>query len=113
MAVADNYIGIGMYDKICADINLPNYVKKEKRPLTSEEKEAISKADFTNREKAFIYIIYSCGLRRGEALALDVYKRQVPFLPDSSKELPSASYSLIPKRFLILIFVILLMLDLL
>lgn len=73
MAVADNYIGIGMYDKICADINLPKYVKKEKRPLTSEEKEAISKADFTNREKAFIYIIYSCGLRRGEALALSKF----------------------------------------
>lgn len=48
MAVADNYIGIGMYDKICADINLPKYVKKEKRPLMPEEKEAISKADFTN-----------------------------------------------------------------
>lgn len=73
MAVADNYIGIGMYDKICADINLPKHIKKEKRPLTSEEKEAISKADFTNREKAFIYIIYSCGLRRGEALALSKF----------------------------------------
>ncbi len=45
MAVADNYIGVGMYDKICADINLPKYVKKEKRPLTPEEKEAISKHD--------------------------------------------------------------------
>lgn len=73
MAVADNYIGVGMYNKICVDINLPKYVKKEKRPLTPEEKEAISKADFTNREKAFIYIIYSCGLRRGEALALSKF----------------------------------------
>lgn len=70
MAVADNYIGAGMYEKICADINLPKYVKKEKRPLTPMEKAAIPLADFTEREKAFVYIIYSCGLRRGEALAL-------------------------------------------
>ena len=73
MAVADNYIGVGMYDKICADINLPCYVKKEKRPLTQVEKAAISKVSFTAREKAFVYIIYSCGLRRGEALALSKF----------------------------------------
>ena len=29
MAVAGNYIGAGMYEKICADINLPKYVKKD------------------------------------------------------------------------------------
>lgn len=73
MAVADNYIGAGMYDKICADINLPKYVKKEKRPLTPEEKAAIPLANFTEREKAFVYLIYSCGLRRGEALALSKF----------------------------------------
>lgn len=73
MAVADNYIGAGMYDKICADINLPKYVKKEKRPLTPEEKAAIPLASFTEREKAFVYLIYSCGLRRGEALALSKF----------------------------------------
>lgn len=73
MAVADNYIGPGMYDKICNDVNLPKYIKKEKRPLTVEEKAAIPLADFTDREKAFVYIIYSCGLRRGEALALSKF----------------------------------------
>ena len=73
MAVADNYIGAGMYDKICADINLPKYVKKEKRPLAPEEKAAIPLASFTEREKAFVYLIYSCGLRRGEALALSKF----------------------------------------
>lgn len=73
MAVIDNYIGSGMYDIICADINLPRYIKPQKRPLTQIEKDAISKADFTDREKAFIYIIYSCGLRRGEALALSKF----------------------------------------
>lgn len=73
MAVVDNYIGSGMYDKICDDINLPKYTMKEKRPLTPEEKTALAKADFTDREKAFVYIIYSCGLRRGEALALSKF----------------------------------------
>lgn len=73
MAVTDNYIGAGMYKMICADINLPKLVKKEKRALTEAEKEAVKKADFTEREKAFIYIIYSCGLRRGEALALSKF----------------------------------------
>ena len=73
MAVVDNYIGSGMYDKICDDINLPKYIRKEKRPLTPEEKTALAKADFTDREKAFVYIIYSCGLRRGEALALSKF----------------------------------------
>lgn len=73
MAVTDNYIGSGMYDKICSDINLPKYIKKEKRPLTPTEKEAITQADFTDREKAFVYIIYTCGLRRGEALALSKF----------------------------------------
>ena len=73
MAVVDNYIGSGMYDKICDDINLPKYTRKEKRPLTPEEKTALAKADFTDREKAFVYIIYSCGLRRGEALALSKF----------------------------------------
>ena len=73
MAVADNYIGVGMYDKICDYIHLPKYTRKEKRPLTPEEKTALAKADFTDREKAFVYIIYSCGLRRGEALALSKF----------------------------------------
>ena len=69
MAVTDNYIGSGMYEMICSDINLPKYTRKEKRVLTPEEKEAMAAADFTDREKAFLFIIYYCGLRRGEALA--------------------------------------------
>lgn len=73
MAVLDNYIGAGMFEMICSDINLPKYQRKEKRPLTQMEKDSISKALFTDREKAFVYIIYSCGLRRGEALALSKF----------------------------------------
>mgnify|MGYP002511568276 CR=1 FL=1 len=73
MAVADNYLGTGMYEMICADINLPKYARTEKRVLTQSEKDAIRTADFTDRERAFVYIIYSCGLRRGEALALSAF----------------------------------------
>lgn len=73
MAVTDNCLGAGMYEKICADINLPKYTQAEKRTLTPIEKDAIPAADFTDREKAFVYIIYFCGLRRGEALALSVF----------------------------------------
>ena len=36
MAVADNYIGPGMYEMICSDINLPKYVCKEKRAGKSD-----------------------------------------------------------------------------
>lgn len=73
MAVTDNYIGSGMYEMICSDISLPKYVRKEKRALTKAEKGALPKAEFTEREKAFVYIIYYCGLRRGEALALSKF----------------------------------------
>lgn len=73
MAVTDNYIGSGMYEMICSDISLPKYARKEKRALTKVEKDALPKAEFTEREKAFVYIIYYCGLRRGEALALSKF----------------------------------------
>lgn len=73
MAVTDNYLGAGMYEMICSDINLPKYTRTEKRALTQAEKDAIRTADFTDRERAFVYIIYSCGLRRGEALALSAF----------------------------------------
>lgn len=53
-------------------IRLRKHQAKEKRALTPEEKEAVFSAPFTEREKAFVYVIYSFGLRKGEALALTV-----------------------------------------
>ncbi len=73
MAVTDNCLGAGMFDMICSDINLPKYTRTEKRALTPLEKDAVFAADFTDRERAFVYLIYYCGLRRGEALALSVF----------------------------------------
>lgn len=49
---------------------MPPKIKTDKRALTNEEKKAIISAKFTDKEKAFIYIIYFMGLRRCEALAL-------------------------------------------
>lgn len=49
---------------------LPKRQKSERRALTDLEKEAIKKADFTPRERAFVLLLFYFGLRRGEVLAL-------------------------------------------
>lgn len=69
-AIADRYLPDGALRNICEDIELPKYRAKEKRPLSDLERMAVRKADFSPMERAFIYIIYGCGLRRSEALAL-------------------------------------------
>ena len=43
---------------------------KEKRILTAKEKAAVFKLTLPQREKCFLYLVYGCGLRREEALAL-------------------------------------------
>lgn len=94
MAVTDNYLGAGMFEMIRSDINLPKYTRTEKRALTQAEKAAILAADFTDREKAFVYIIYSCRLRRGEALALSVFD----FSFEAGKSTVSITKSLIFEK---------------
>lgn len=54
------------------DISLPKYIKPQKRPLTALEKDAVFNANLDDRKRAFVTILYYCGLRRGEALALAV-----------------------------------------
>ena len=60
------------YD-IFTDIKAPKHISKEKRPLTPEETEALSYASLTDKQKAFVYVLFYCGLRREEALALTVF----------------------------------------
>lgn len=104
-------------DFILDGISVPKYVAKEKRALTDKEKEALIKADFTLREKAFVMILFYFGLRREEALALMkndfdmkkqtlhvqralVYDKNTPVLKDSTKsfagnrviDIPTAIY---------------------
>ncbi len=70
-AITDKHIAPAIYMEIFDGIRVKKQHKTDKRPLTSEEKAAVFSADFTNTQKAFVYIIYGCGLRRGEALALE------------------------------------------
>ena len=69
-AIKDKLLPAPIFDEIFIDSIKVKYKPKDKRPLTENEKEAIKKADFSPREKVFIYILYGCGLRRGEAIAL-------------------------------------------
>ena len=50
---------------------LPPKPKSTTRALTDNEKQAILNADFTDREKAFVFILYYTGMRKEEALALE------------------------------------------
>ncbi len=72
-AIKDKKLPAADYNDICSDIDMPKYVPNEKRPLTPEEKEAVKVADFTPMEKAFVYLIFGTGLRRGEALAQTIF----------------------------------------
>ena len=46
------------------------YRPTEKRPLTSYEQKALFAAELSTQDRVFVYILYGCGLRRGEALPL-------------------------------------------
>ena len=57
-------------ENLTKNLSIPKYMAKEKRALNKREIEAIRKADFSNREKAFVYVLFYFGLRREEALGL-------------------------------------------
>lgn len=59
-----------LYRNVSKNIKVARPPKPEKRALTDREKSAIKSCAFLPMEKTFINIIFGCGLRRGEALAL-------------------------------------------
>jgi len=69
-AVRDHYLPKSAIEDILTDISLPKYQKPQKRPLSPLEKQAIFSADLDPRKRAFISVLYYCGLRKSEALAL-------------------------------------------
>ncbi len=69
-AVADKYLPANIIPDIFDHTDRIKYTASEKRPLTEIEKVAVFRADLLPQDKAFVYILYGCGLRRGEALAL-------------------------------------------
>lgn len=69
-AVLDGLLSDTAYRKIITDISLPKAQKREKKPLSALETEALLKCDLDNMKRAFVSVLYYCGLRKGEALAL-------------------------------------------
>lgn len=72
-AVSDHLFPANVADDIFRSISCPKYRPPEKRPLTSYEREALFKASFSQQDKVFVYLLYGCGIRRGEALALTIF----------------------------------------
>lgn len=68
-AASDKLLTYDAFNEIFDGITIKK-VKNEKRALTASEKKAVFSADFSPMHQAFVYLIYGCGLRRGEALAL-------------------------------------------
>lgn len=65
-AVEDGIIDSSPAEKL----EIPAYKAKEKRSLTNTEREAVKTAELADRDRLFLDLLYYCGLRRGEALAL-------------------------------------------
>lgn len=72
-AVKDHFLPESIVPDIFGEISAPKVKSKERRPLTESEVQAVFAADLQPMDKAFLWIIYGCGLRRQEALALTVF----------------------------------------
>lgn len=72
-AVADHLFPANVMEDIFRNVDPVRYAPAEKRPLTDYEREAVFKADFKEQDRIFVYLLYGCGLRRGEALALTIF----------------------------------------
>lgn len=68
-AVSDKLLPASATEELFKDISVKKS-KSEKRALSDSEKKAVFAANLADMDKAFLYLIYGCGLRRGEALAL-------------------------------------------
>lgn len=69
-AIHDKLLPPNQLEDIFDGFEKPKYKSKEKRPLTDAEKQAIKSADLSDRDRTFLLILYGCGLRRGECVAL-------------------------------------------
>lgn len=69
-AIRDRYLPHSALGDILDDISLPKYQKPLKRALTSLEKKALEDAVLDDRKRSFVSVLYFCGLRKSEALAL-------------------------------------------
>lgn len=73
-AVIDRLYPPNVYETICQNMDKIDYTPAPKRPLTAAEKKAVFQAEYKyEQDKIFVYILYGCGLRREEALALTIF----------------------------------------
>ena len=73
-AVADNLFSANVYETIRNNTDSIKYKPNEKRPLTEYEKEALFTAEYKYAsDQVFAYLLYGCGLRREECIALTVF----------------------------------------
>lgn len=69
-AIRDRLLPADAFDEIFLDTVKIKYKSNKKRALEEHEKKALAAAVLDPMDKAFVYILYGCGLRRGEAIAL-------------------------------------------
>ena len=69
-AVRDKLYPANLFEELEEAMEPVKYRPAEKRPLTDNERKALFAADLSTMDRCFVDILYGCGLRRGEALAL-------------------------------------------
>ena len=69
-AIHDKLLPAAALEEVLDGVDKVKYKPDEKRPLTEAEKAAIKAVDLSARDKAFLYLLYGCGIRRGECAAL-------------------------------------------
>lgn len=73
-AVSDKLLAANVADDILRNTDKVDYKPKESRPLMPAEKKAVFEADYKyDSDQAYVYLIYGCGLRREECVALTVF----------------------------------------
>ena len=72
-AVADHLFPANVAEDMFRHTESIKYHPGEKRALTENERNAVFKADFKESDKILVYLLYGCGMRRGEALALTIF----------------------------------------
>ena len=70
-SVRDRLLPASLLSDIFDDVSSRvKYTAPKKRAITEAEKSAVFTAAFKPHDKAFVYLLYGCGLRRAETLAL-------------------------------------------
>ena len=66
----DHLISKNVIDDIFLGVSLPANPKKEKRPLSDRERQAVKNVKLPAMKECFLLLLYYTGIRKGEALAL-------------------------------------------